>query len=101
MVLAVSIAAAWALPALGGTASPSNARLSKRIDRLERRLASVESRVAAVQARRLTVQQVAGPLSPAAQGTIPGWVIGQATCPYGSTLVGGGPRFDGVYANKP
>jgi len=111
LVLAGCLFAAWAIPALGGSASPSNKRLERRIDGLAARLkqatsgiSTLRSQVANLSARptpSLRVQQIQGSVSLIAPGVVPHWYIGRASCPLGTSLTGGGIDFSGVYANVP
>jgi hypothetical protein len=102
---------AWSVPALAGSASPGDARLTKRLSstetklaRLTERVASLESQVRDMDSRpqpSVRVTLVQGNLTLAAPGVIPAWYTGQATCPPGTTVSGGGASFDGVYGNQP
>lgn len=109
--LAACVFAAWAIPALGGAASPSNKRLERRLDSLTTRLNQASSSVAALKtqvatlanrpAPSLHVQQVQGSFALAAPGVMPLWYVARASCPVGTSLTGGGINFNGVYGNMP
>jgi hypothetical protein len=102
----VSAASGLVVPALGSERAQSSASIATRVHRLESKIRSTQSQIRALRAQvqsqgHVTFTRVTAPVSEAAPGVIPHWLQGQANCPAGTSVTGGGVRWNGTHGDNP